>query len=302
MKRILVIGSLNMDMVIGMDHLPVLGETILAENYYMNPGGKGANQAYAAGKLGADTTFFGAVGDDSNGQRLLHNLNEVGVNTDHIVVKENSSTGTAVITVDKNGDNCIIVIPGANALLSKEDIIRNKHLIEACDILLLQLEIPLETVLFAAHTARQLNKTVILDPAPAPVRPPVELLPFIDIIKPNETELHMLTGKMDISSSIDTLRGYGAKDVIVTLGENGVYVNSVKEGTFHLPALPVVPIDTTAAGDSFTAALAVMLADGKTLKEAAAFANKVGAVAVTREGAQQSIPTLKEVAGYSIAT
>lgn len=302
MKKILIIGSLNIDMVIEVEHTPVVGETIMAQNMEMIPGGKGANQACAAGKLGADITILGAVGNDMYADIQMRSLSEANVDVSYIIRREKANTGLAVITVNKDGDNNIIVIAGTNATLSKEDIDNNVDLIKSCDIVIFQLEIPLNTVVYAAKIAKENNKTVILDPAPVPEKFPEELYQYVDIIKPNETELSMLTGVKDIDGNLETavdiIRNKGVKDVIVTLGGNGVYISSEKNGSFIIPANKVDVVDTTAAGDAFTAAMAIVLAEGKDLKTAIEFANAVAAIVVTRKGAQFSIPELKEVLEY----
>lgn len=302
MKRLLVIGSLNLDMVVNVDHTPLVGETILSDKMELIPGGKGANQACAAGCLGADVTILGAVGKDTYAEIQKESLKKAGVDVSHLVCRENDATGLAMITVNKDGDNSIVVVSGANATLSPKDIDDNRELIESCDIVIFQLEIPLETVCYAAKLAKSLGKTVILDPAPVPKEFPEELYKYVDIIKPNETELGMLTGisnaEEHLEEAVELLRGRGAKDILVTLGEKGVYLNEENGTSCRIPALKVEAVDTTAAGDSFTAALAIMLADGKTLAEAAQFANYVSAIVVTRKGAQSSIPMLEEVIAY----
>lgn len=302
MKKVLVIGSLNLDMTVQVDHTPVVGETILSKRMDTNAGGKGANQACALGKLGADVTILGAVGKDMYADVQMNSLSTANVNTSRILVKEDVGTGLALITVNKEGNNNIIVVAGANATLSPKDIDDNLDIIMKSDIIILQLEIPLETVCYAAKIAKKLGKIVILDPAPAPENFPEELYAYVDIIKPNETELEILTGiehpEEHLEETTEFIRKKGVKDVIVTLGEKGVYMNSAKLGIEHVPAISVKAIDTTAAGDSFTAALAVMLAKGKALKNAVEFANYVAAIVVTRKGAQSSIPTLKEVISY----
>lgn len=301
-KKILVIGSLNLDMVVNVDHTPLVGETILSDKMELIPGGKGANQACAAGCLGADVTILGAVGKDTYAEIQKESLKKAGVDVSHLVCRENDATGLAMITVNKDGDNSIVVVSGANATLSPKDIDDNRELIEACDIVIFQLEIPLETVCYAAKLAKSLGKTVILDPAPVPKEFPEEIYKYVDIIKPNETELGMLTGisnaEEHLEEAVELLRGRGAKDILVTLGEKGVYLNEENGTSCRIPALKVEAVDTTAAGDSFTAALAIMLADGKTLAEAAQFANYVSAIVVTRKGAQSSIPMLEEVIAY----
>lgn len=302
MKKILVIGSLNLDMVVNVDHTPVAGETILSDGMELIPGGKGANQAYGAGCLGADVTMLGAVGDDAYGDILLGSLKKAGVNVSRILRRDDSPTGIAIITVNREGDNSIVVAAGANGTLSREDLDRNLDLFKDSDMILFQLEIPMETVLYGAAKAKELGKTVILDPAPAPKRFPTELYQYVDIIKPNETELEILTG-MEITEdnlfeAAEVLRSHGVKEVIVTFGGRGVFLNSEKWGTMRVPAKKVTAVDTTAAGDSFTAALAVMLSQNKNLKEAVEFANRVAAIVVTRKGAQSSIPRFEEVLCY----
>lgn len=302
MKKILVIGSLNLDMTVQVDHTPVVGETILSNKMEMNAGGKGANQACALGKLGADVIMLGAVGRDMYADIQMDSLNKAGVDTTRVIVKDDVSTGIALITVNRDGDNSIIVVSGANATLSKQDIDDNLDVIKESDIVIFQLEVPLETVCYAAEIAKKMGKMVILDPAPVPKNFPDELYRHVDIIKPNETELGMLTGidnpEEHLEKAAECLRKKGVKDVIVTLGEKGVYLDDKISGAERIPAMKVQAVDTTAAGDSFTAALAIMLAEGKSLREAAKFANYVSAIVVTRKGAQSSIPTLEEVKRY----
>lgn len=302
MKKILVIGSLNLDMTVQVDHTPVVGETILSKKMEMNAGGKGANQACALGKLGADVIMLGAVGRDMYADIQMDSLNKAGVDTTRVIVKDDVSTGIALITVNRDGDNSIIVVSGANATLSKQDIDDNLDVIKESDIVIFQLEVPLETVCYAAEIAKKMGKMVILDPAPVPKKIPDELYHHVDIIKPNETELGMLTGvdnpEEHLEKAAECLRKKGVKDVIVTLGEKGVYLDDKISGAERITAMKVQVVDTTAAGDSFTAALAIMLAEGKGLREAAIFANYVSAIVVTRKGAQSSIPTLEEVKRY----
>lgn len=299
MKKILVIGSLNLDMVVNVDHTPLVGETIISDKMDLIPGGKGANQAYAAGRLGADVTMLGAIGDDTYGDIQIESLKKAGVNVSGLIRRKGENTGLALITVNSHGDNSIVVVSGANATLSCEDIDRHMDLVQEADIILFQMEIPVPTVCYGAKKAKSLGKTVILDPAPVPKDFPNELYRYVDVIKPNETELQMLT-KIDniethLPQAASFLKEKGVKNILVTLGENGVYLDAEDTGICKLPALKVNAIDTTAAGDSFTAALAVMLSQGKSLKEAAVFANHVSAIVVTRKGAQSSIPTLEEI-------
>ena len=302
MRKILIIGSLNIDMVLEVEHTPVVGETIMTKDMEMIPGGKGANQACAAGKLGADITILGVVGNDMYADMQMKSLSDANVDISHIISREKGNTGLAIITVNKEGDNNIIVIAGTNATLSRVDIDNNIDLIKSCDIIIFQLEIPLDTVVYAAKKAKENDKTVILDPAPVPEKFPEELYQYVDIIKPNETELSMLTGIKDINEDLETavniIRNKGVKNVIITLGDKGVYISSEEMGSFTIPANKVNVVDTTAAGDAFTAAMAIVLADGKNLKAAIEFANAVSAMVVTRKGAQSSIPNLKEVLEY----
>lgn len=299
MGKILVIGSLNIDMVMKVDHMPTVGETILCDGMKLVAGGKGANQACAAGRLGTDVTMLGAIGNDSHGEMQRDSLQRSGVDVSGLITKERVSTGTAFITVNKEGNNSIVVVQGANAQFTPEDIEAHRDLLEECEIVILQLEIPMDTVLYAVKLARTLGKTVILDPAPVPEHFPEELYQYVDIIKPNESELSRLTGIADaqnhLEEAVQIVKDHGVKNVLVTLGGDGVYLDTENESPVHIPAKKVEVVDTTAAGDSFTAALAAMLLEGKTLKEAAEFANQVSAIVVTREGAQDSIPTLQEV-------
>ncbi len=301
--KILVIGSLNVDMVVDVDHTPVVGETVISSSMDMVPGGKGANQACAAGKLGTGVWMLGAVGNDSYARLQLASLKDAGVDTSRIIIKKDEPTGVAFITVNKDGDNCIVVVSGANAALSPRDIDEHQDLLDGCDMVLLQMEIPMETVCHAAKLARSRGKTVILDPAPVPAHFPEELYSFVDVIKPNRTETAMLTGidcatGKGLRSAADWLRRKGVREVLVTLGGDGVYIDSATCGISHIPAMRVKALDTTAAGDSFTAALAYMLAQGKDILEAARFANTVSAIVVTRKGAQTSMPVMDEVIAY----
>lgn len=304
MKKILVIGSLNLDMVIRVEHTPCAGETILGDQVDMIPGGKGANQACAVGRLGGNVSMLGAIGDDKYADIQMESLKSSNVDVSHIIRRKESMTGLAVVSVDRNGDNSIIVAPGANATLTPGDIDKSRKLIEESDVVIFQLEIPLETVCYAAKLAKSLGKTVILDPAPVPEQFPDELYQYIDIIKPNETELSMLTGITDVKQHLDKavkiIQDKGVKNVIVTLGDKGVCFNTETEDFCRIDAISVKAVDTTAAGDSFTAALALMLAQKRTLKEAVKFANLVSSIVVTRKGAQSSIPSLEEIKHYNL--
>ena len=303
MGKILVVGSLNVDMVMNVDHMPAEGETILCDGMTLVPGGKGANQACAAGRLGTDVAMLGAIGDDDYGILQLKSLSEAGVEVGGLLKKKDQNTGTAFITVNKEGNNSIVVVPGANSAFRPEDVEANRYLIEQCEIMILQLEIPLDTVCYAAKLAKSLGKTVILDPAPVPEHFPEELYKYVDIVKPNETELGMLTGieeaQKHLTEAAQVLKTRGVKNVLVTLGGDGVYINPESGKEIRIPACKVKAVDTTAAGDSFTAALAAMLLEGESLEAAAEFANRVSAIVVTKKGAQSSIPTMDEVMNYS---
>ena len=292
-------GSLNMDLVFSVDHQPLMGETVLSSGFSMNPGGKGANQAYAAGRLGGRVKMIGCVGDDIYGESLINNLQSAGVDTGAVARLDDVSTGIAGITVTSSGDNAIIVASGANFYLTPEMIRHNEDLIRAADYVLTQLETPIETVLTLAEMVKKAGKVMVLDPAPARADLPDELFPLVDVLKPNETELQSLTGlpvdtDTHIAQAARTLLAKGVKMVVVTMGERGAMIVT-KEDTLFVPALLVKPVDTTAAGDTFTAAMVCGLADGMGLEDAVRFANKVSSIVVTRKGAQMSIPDMSEI-------
>lgn len=300
MKKILVIGSLNMDFVFKLHHMPARGETVIAGDSEFIPGGKGANQAYAAGKFRGQVTMLGAVGNDENGREICRNLSSVGVDVSHIKISEKLSTATALVGVDEQGNNSIIVLSGANSLVDTAYIREKQFLIEESDIIVLQLEIPLDTVLYAAKTAKQMGKTVILDPAPARSDLPGELYGYIDILKPNEGEIRTLLedelADRRLRQSCQKLVAMGVGNVVVTLGGNGSYLYQNDGTQERFPAdQSVKVVDTTAAGDSFTAAIAAALAQGKSLSEAVRFASKISDIVVTRKGAQTSIPFPEEI-------
>lgn len=297
MKNILVIGSLNIDFVINVDKMPLPGQTITGRDFSLVCGGKGANQAYAAAKLGGNVSMIGAVGNDEYGKMLINNLESVGVDTSGIKVLD-TDTGRAFITVDSTGENSIVVVKGANGLVSKELIDEKIDLIDAADIIVMQLEIPLDVVRYVAGIARKKDKVVILDPAPA-VDLDDELLRNIDIIKPNETELERLCGfeinnDEDVVSGAITLIDKGVEKVIVTLGDKGsMYVDYNIDKKYD--AFNVEVVDTTGAGDAFTGALAKSLVDGRDVSDAIKYAHFVSSIVVGKKGAQTSIPSEKEV-------
>jgi ribokinase len=293
MSDILVVGSLNMDLVVRAPRFPAPGETISGEDLAIIPGGKGANQAVAAARLGAEVSMLGRVGSDVFGQALLDNLTRNNVNASR-VQRDAAATGTATIIVDASGQNSIVLSPGANGKVTPGDV---TDLPEA-KILLLQFEIPPEAVFSAALKAREKRMRVIVNPAPArKVKP--DFLSLVDILVPNESELSLLTGQpvTDSASAEAAARqliAQGAEMVIVTRGEHGTLAVS-KSDSHSTPAFPVEVVDTTAAGDAFIGGLAVSLSANKPIDETLIYANACGALAVTRFGAQPSLPTGDEV-------
>lgn len=300
-KSIVVIGSSNIDLVAKTPRIPVVGETLTGSDFFMVPGGKGANQAVAASRLGGDVIFVARLGKDVFAEKSLENFKAVGVNIKHITQLENVPSGIAIIAIDDNGKNIIIVVPGANGKLTPEDIDAAAEDIASAAVVVCQLEIPLETVIQSAKVAKANNVPFILDPAPA--RPlSDELLSMVDVLKPNETEAETLTGikVTDVDSAAkaaDVLLLKGVKHVIITLGEKG-FLLADKDGKEFVPSKPVKAIDSTAAGDAFIGAVAFGLASDNLLKEAAVYANAVAAISVTRLGAQPSMPTKAEVDAF----
>jgi ribokinase len=295
---IVVVGSLNMDLTVSVRERPRTGETVLASDVRYAGGGKGANQAIAAARLGAGVDMVGKVGDDPFGATLIRNLGADGVGTAGVKVEPGVSSGVAFITIDAAGENQIIVSPGANARLTPEDVRAHAELISGARVLLLQLEIPLATVQAAAELAHKHGVTVILDPAPAQPLPE-ELLRLVDFLTPNEHEAAGLSGQpiTDLKSArlaAAKLLSRGPRHVLLKLGERGVIYASGNRFE-HLPAFPVQAVDTTAAGDAFGAAFAVAWLEEGDIYRALTFANAVGALAVTRPGAQPSLPYRKEV-------
>ncbi|MCE7792773.1 ribokinase [Salipaludibacillus sp. CUR1] len=302
MKKIVVIGSLNMDLVTEVDHLVKPGETLSALSFSALPGGKGANQAAAAGKLGADVHMVGKIGADDYGDTLLNSLKQANVAADGILIENNGSpTGMAFIQVSRTGENSIVLVNGSNNNFRPHDLDAIRGVIEQGEIIILQLEIPFETVVMAIDLAKELGKKVILNPAPARSLPD-ELLKKIDLIIPNEIELETLTGlpaktEDNIYTAADRLLASGAGKVIVTAGDRGCYY--VGGGTReHIPPEKVKAVDTTAAGDSFIGAMAAGLSEGLAERKAIDLAVKAAAVTVTRKGAQPSLPDRGEVEDY----
>lgn len=304
MKKILVIGSMNMDFVAGVSHIPTLGETVLADNFELVPGGKGANQSYAIGKMHGNVAMLGMVGQDTYGERLCENLKSVGVDVTRVRKLSGVFTGIAVIGVIPEGDNSILVIPGANAYVDKSYVMENMDLFESSDIIVVQLEIPLETVMYVVKEARKRGKTVILDPAPAISDLPDELFSCVDVIKPNETELAILvqdfSSEENLCANAELLQRKGVKNIVVTLGGEGSYLLKEDHTEKRLYADKTVHVvDTTAAGDSYVAGLAVALSRGDSLDEAVELASRVSNIVVTRKGAQTSIPSFEELTKMS---
>jgi ribokinase len=287
---IAVVGSINTDLVVYAATLPRPGETALGGDLHRGPGGKGANQAVAAARLGAEVRMVGRVGDDDFGGAALANLRRHGVDVSNVAITPGVASGVALIVVDERGENLIALAPGANARVSAADVEAAWPSLAGSDVLLLQLEVPVEASARAARLAREAGMTVVLNPAPAPREPlPRELLEAVDVIVPNEAESEAL------ATSPSGLRGLGPRAAIVTLGERGCVVLT-GDGEEVIPAMRVRAADTTAAGDAFCGGLAHALARGEALGEASRFATKVAALAVTKRGAQDAMPSADEVA------
>jgi ribokinase len=299
-KRIVVVGSINLDLVAATDRIPIAGETVRGFSFRTFPGGKGANQAVGAARLGGSVSMIGRLGSDAFGVELRDSLEQSNVNTNAVQLVSGSS-GVALITTDPQGENAITVVAGANAYLSPASLDSNIELIRTAGILLTQLEIPLETVEHLAAIAAQEGVPLMLDPAPARALPPA-LLKRIEWLTPNETETSMLTGSGPgelsdelIEDAANALLDRGSRNVILKLGDRGCYV-ALSDGARQLvPAYSVNPVDTTAAGDAFNGAFAVALMNGQGAIEAASWASAVAAISVTRAGAQASMPTSSEV-------
>ena len=292
---IVVVGSVNLDIVVGVERHPRPGETVLGSDHFRSPGGKGANQAVAAARLGASVGLVGCVGDDDVGHALVQGLAQSGVDTDMVVVDPQAPSGLALITVDGGGENTIVVSPGANSRLAERHIDAVAARLSAAAAVLLQLEIAVPTVQAAADAAAGL---VILNPAPAAVLPP-RLLGRVDVLVPNRAELATLADS-PIAGTLDDAEQQarslaGPERIVVTLGADGALVLDAG-AVAHVPALPVDAVDTTAAGDAFCGALAVALSGGASLAEAARHGNTAAAVAVTRKGAQRSMPVPEDIA------
>ena len=298
MSKIVVIGSSNTDLVIKTGRIPDPGETVIGGTFMMTAGGKGANQAVAAARLGGDVTFVAKVGDDMFGTESRERYIAEKLPADYILIEKGTPSGVALITVDAKGENCIVVAPGANNALTCADVDAVREVIASADYMLLQLEIPMETVEYAARIAYENGTRVVLNPAPAAALSE-ELISHLYLITPNRTECQLLSG-VEISDRESAERAarrlmeMGVRNVIVTLGSKGALVMD-GDGCTRVEAHRVEAVDTTAAGDVFNGALCVALSEGRTLTEAAEFASRASAVSVTRMGAQSSIPYREEL-------
>jgi ribokinase len=292
-SSIVVVGSLNMDQVVHAPRHPHIGETILGSEYRTFFGGKGANQAVAASRCGASVTMVGRVGTDAFGDAIFENLKHEGVELTYLRRDAQAATGVAVIVVDDKGDNTIVVAPGANANVTAQDVQSALPAFSHASVLVLQLEIPLPAVETAIHAGSELRMQVILNPAPAQSLSP-ELVQQVDYLILNQNELRILSSNDELQPAIRRLKSMGASKILLTLGEDGVMLDDDKTQV-HLPAYPVKAIATVGAGDAFVGAFAAAIAQGATSLEAARWGNAAGALAVTRPGAQSSLPYGEEI-------
>lgn len=290
MKKVIIVGSLNTDLVINAPYAPVGGETLMGSGFMINSGGKGANQACACAKLGGDAYMCGCVGNDTFGGELIDNLKNVGVNTDFIRKVDNTPSGVAVIVVT-NGENRIIIDSGANGHLSKSDIDNVLEIATQGDIYLTQLENPIDVIGYGLMKAKEKGLFTILNPAPANADI-LKYAEYVDIITPNETESEILGGR-------EALFAKGIKTIITTLGSRGFEI-ATQGGAKVYPCIKITPVDTTAAGDTACGGLCAMLSQGVELVEAMKFGSKAASIACTRAGAQKSIPTKEEVDNYQL--
>ncbi|MEB7918461.1 ribokinase [Enterobacter mori] len=296
--NLVVLGSINADHILNLETFPTPGETVTGNQYQVAFGGKGANQAVAAGRSGANIAFIACTGDDDTGERVRKQLASDNIDVSPVSVVEGESTGVALIFVNAEGENVIGIHAGANAALTTERVEAQRAIISGADALLMQLESPVESVLAAAKIAHENHTTVVLNPAPARVLSD-ELLALVDIITPNETEAEKLTGIRvendgDAARAAGALHDKGIGTVIITLGSRGVWVSANGEGR-RVPGFKVKAIDTIAAGDTFNGALVTALLEGRAMDEAIRFAHAAAAIAVTRKGAQPSVPWRKEI-------
>ncbi len=300
-KKIIVVGSSNTDMVVKVPHIPAPGETVMGSELLTIQGGKGANQAVGAARAGGDVVFIACVSDDTFGTESIENYKKDGIDTSFIKVKPGMHSGVALINVAEDGENSIAVAPGANSHLLAEDILRAKDVFAGAGAVLVQLEIPMETVIAVARIAEELGIPMILNPAPG-AKLSRELLKRVSVITPNETEAALLTGTKEVNDDTipvmaKELYDLGIETVILTLGSRGVYLlNSDFQGM--IPGYSVKAVDTTAAGDVFNGALATALSGNKTVRQAIDFAQRAAAISVTRMGAQPSAPQLDEINNF----
>lgn len=298
----IVFGSINMDLVARAPRLPIPGETVIGDNFVTIPGGKGANQAVATARLAVPTEMVGRVGDDDFGRSLLEGLKAAGVGCDRIFMDDVAHSGVAIIAVDNTAENHIIIIPGANGEVSAGDVDDLKPILSPGDVLLLQLEIPLAAVMAAAEAAHRIGTLVLLDPAPVRSELPLDLYPLVDILTPNQVEAGQLVGfpvtTIDLAAkAANTLCQQGVKTVIVKLGAKGVFC-ATEGDRFHRPAFPVRAVDTVAAGDAFNGGLVAALTEGLPLRQAVTWGTANAAIAVTRAGAQSSMPNREELLAF----
>lgn len=297
--KVVIVGSLNMDLVTRAPRLPRAGETLTGQSFVTVPGGKGANQAVAAARLGASVAMVGCVGDDAYGEQLRAALLAEGIDCQAVTRVAGESTGVALIVVDDSSQNAIVIVAGGNGHVTASVVDSFDALLSQAEVIICQLEVPLDTVGHVLKRGHELGKTVILNPAPATGPLPAEWFAWIDYLIPNESEASALTGlPVDSTASADAaasaLLAAGVSKVIVTLGEQGALFAG-KSRSEHFPAPKVQPVDTTAAGDTFVGGFAAALADGKSESEAIRFGQVAAALSVTRSGAQPSIPTFAEV-------
>ncbi len=296
-NKIVVVGSANTDMVVMSKSLPVPGETIMGGQFFMNAGGKGANQAVAAARLGGAVTLIAKVGNDIFGKQTLESLHKENINTDFVFIDDQTPSGTALIMVNEHGENCIVVAPGANANLLPADILTIQNINEA-EIILMQLEIPMSTIEAVAKEAKNNNQKVIINPAPAQALND-ELLNGLFLVTPNETEASLLTGIKveDYNTAAQAAAVFlkqGVQNVIITMGKLGAYFQNA-DLNFKIPAPVVKAVDTTAAGDTFSGAIAVAINEKMNWENAIRFAIEAASISVTRKGAQSSVPYRQEL-------
>lgn len=304
-NKVVVLGSLNVDTILQMERVPEAGETLSLKNKQMAGGGKGANQAIAAARSDAQTSFIGKVGLDENGQFMLEQLIKSGVSTDFVSQSAESGTGQAFVMLEQSGENRILIYGGSNAELNENDVMKAAKQIDDADFIVAQLETPIETTEFAFKLAKKSGVTTILNPAPAVANLPKDLLKTTDIITPNETEAEILTGiaitdQNSMQRAAQKLHEFGAEIVIITLGDKGVYYDT-KSSNGIVPAFKVTAVDTTAAGDTFLGAFSSELkSDMSNLTEAIKYGNKASSLAVQKMGAQPSIPVRSEILGHGL--